>query len=76
MIERLLTPVDVAEILGIPVKSLYAWRHRGVGPQALKIGRHLRYRPSDVEAFLAGPDLPSGSDGRSQSEPLIPSTTR
>jgi excisionase family DNA binding protein len=76
MIEQLFTPAEVAELLRIPLKTLYQWRHRGVGPQALKIGRHLRYRPSDVEAFLAGPDLPSGSDGRSQSEPLIPSTTR
>ncbi len=54
MIEQLLTPAEVAEILRVPLKTLYQWRHRGEGPLTLKIGRHLRYRPSDVEAFIDG----------------------
>jgi predicted DNA-binding transcriptional regulator AlpA len=34
------------------VKTLYQWRYRGVGPPGLRIGRHIRYRPEDVEAWL------------------------
>lgn len=52
MPDHLDTPERLAEYLGIPVKTLYQWRHRGVGPRAIKVGRHLRYRPSDVERWL------------------------
>ena len=43
---------EVADELGIPVGTVYAWRYRGVGPKGLKVGRHVRYRWSDVEAWL------------------------
>lgn len=49
---RLLRTPEVSEWLGIPVSTLYQWRYRGVGPRAIRVGRHLRYRPSDVEAWL------------------------
>lgn len=52
-LERLLRPEEVAEILGVPVGTLYQWRHRGFGPAALKVGRHLRWRHEDVTAWLA-----------------------
>lgn len=35
-----LTPEEVSDHLRIPVDTLYAWRYRGVGPPALRIGRH------------------------------------
>ena len=50
--ERLLGPQEVASYLGLPVKTLYQWRYKGVGPPGLRIGRHVRYRPEDVEAWL------------------------
>ncbi|EKA62385.1 excisionase [Janibacter hoylei PVAS-1] len=43
---------DVATFLGVPVGALYDWRCQGEGPPALKIGRRLRYRESDVFAWL------------------------
>ena len=49
---RLLTPEEVAGILGIPVATLYGWRYRQIGPKALKVGRHLRYRPEDLDRFI------------------------
>jgi len=55
----LLKPDDVAEILGVPISTLYGWRYRRIGPQSLKVGRHIRYRPKDVERFI--------SDGADQS---------
>lgn len=50
--ESLLTPEQVSELLGIPVGTLYGWRHKGNGPRAIKIGRHLRYRRSDVDGWI------------------------
>ncbi|NUR82002.1 MAG: helix-turn-helix domain-containing protein, partial [Dermatophilaceae bacterium] len=31
---------------------LYDWRMRKRVPRAVKVGRHLRYRPEDVERWL------------------------
>jgi predicted DNA-binding transcriptional regulator AlpA len=50
---RLLKPQEVADILGVPVATLYGWRYRRIGPNGLKVGRHLRYRAEDVERFIS-----------------------
>src|SRR5688572_16342600 len=50
--ERLMTTTEVSEMLGIPVDTLYAWRHRGLGPRGYRVGRYVRYRPSAVESWL------------------------
>lgn len=50
--EDLMTTDEVAAHLRIPVQTLYTWRGKGYGPRALKIGKHLRWRPQDVEAWL------------------------
>jgi excisionase family DNA binding protein len=49
---RLATVDEVAEYLGVPPATLYQWRYRGVGPRASRVGRHLRYRWSDIEKYL------------------------
>lgn len=49
---KLLTVADVAELLGIPVATLYAWRYKGEGPKGYKLGRHVRYRRADVDAWV------------------------
>lgn len=49
---QLLTPEQVAEMLGLKVKTLYNWRLVGEGPQAIKVGKYLRYRPEAVEAYI------------------------
>ncbi|MEU7839989.1 helix-turn-helix domain-containing protein [Micromonospora sp. NPDC049114] len=43
---------ETAAFLRIPVGTLYQWRHRRTGPRAFKVGRHLRYDPADVRAWL------------------------
>ncbi|MFF5968007.1 helix-turn-helix transcriptional regulator [Streptomyces collinus] len=48
----LATPAEVAEYLGVPVKTLYQWKYRAVGPNVHKVGRHLRYRWAEVDAWL------------------------
>ncbi|MCU1483669.1 MAG: DNA-binding protein [Actinomycetia bacterium] len=43
---------EVAEFLGVPVATLDQWAYRGVGPRFSKVGRHRRYRWSDVEEYV------------------------
>jgi excisionase family DNA binding protein len=51
-LDRLMTITDLSEMLGVPVDTLYGWRHRGEGPEDYRIGRHVRYRRAVVEAWL------------------------
>lgn len=48
----LATPAEVAAYLGVPVKTLYQWKYRGLGPNVHKVGRPLRYRWSEVDAWV------------------------
>lgn len=43
---------EVSAYLGVPVQTLYHWRHRKQGPASSRIGKHLRYRWSDVDAYV------------------------
>jgi hypothetical protein len=51
-VERLWTVSDTASFLQVPVATLYQWRHHRCGPPAYKVGRHLRYDPAAVRAWL------------------------
>lgn len=46
------TLAETAVYLQIPERTLYAWRYKHTGPTAIRVGRFLRYRPSDVESWL------------------------
>ena len=48
-----MTLEELAAYLAVPVKTVYAWRYRDAGPPGLKVGRFVRFRPEDVEAWLA-----------------------
>jgi excisionase family DNA binding protein len=50
--QRLLTAEEVSEYLGVPVPTLYRWRHQGTGPKAFRVGRHLRYDLEVVRKWL------------------------
>jgi excisionase family DNA binding protein len=50
--ERLLTVAELAEVIGVPVKTVYRWRHRGEGPPPIRVGRYLRFDPTDVNRWL------------------------
>ncbi len=52
--DHLVTPGQLADYLGLPVATLYAWRYHGDGPPGFRVGRHLRYRWSDIEAWICG----------------------
>ena len=50
--EKLWWPEQVSDFVGVPIRTLYAWRTRGEGPRAFKVGRHLRYSQAEVERWL------------------------
>ena len=47
-----MSDTQVAEILGKPTRTLRQWRYLGEGPRYIKVGMAVRYRPSDVEAWI------------------------
>ncbi len=51
-LDRLLSPAELADYLGVPIATIYAWRHRRQGPPGFRAGRHLRYRLADVQRWI------------------------
>ena len=49
----LLETRDAAQELGLSPRTLEGWRRRREGPAYLKIGRRVKYRPEDIEAYKA-----------------------
>jgi predicted DNA-binding transcriptional regulator AlpA len=47
---------ELADFLGLPVQTIYQWRKRNYGPPGRKMGRHIRYRPAEVERWIDGLD--------------------
>lgn len=54
MTTQLLTPAEVAQLLGVKTRTLNVWRcTKRYNLPYVKSGRLVRYRPADVEAFIA-----------------------
>jgi predicted DNA-binding transcriptional regulator AlpA len=52
--DMLLTERQCSDHLNVPAPTLTRWRHRRIGPPFIKLGaRQVRYRLSEVEAWLA-----------------------
>lgn len=49
--ERALSESEAAERLGVSPFTVRAWRRRGHGPRFMKMGRAVRYRPEDIDAY-------------------------
>ena len=68
---RALTEREVAELLGRSVATLRAWRHRGKGPRFLRLGRSVRYLPSDLDDFVRASAVDTTSVSSSDDESEI-----
>lgn len=51
--QEFLTVEDLARLLRVPKATVYRWRWSGDAPPGYTIGRHVRFRRTDVEAWLA-----------------------
>ncbi|MEV6998511.1 helix-turn-helix domain-containing protein [Streptomyces sp. NPDC093982] len=50
---RFLTPDDLVEMFELPsVETVYQWRRKRTGPRGFRVGRHLRFDPADVQAWV------------------------
>ncbi|MFJ6831429.1 helix-turn-helix transcriptional regulator [Streptomyces sp. NPDC091209] len=50
--DRYLEPEDIAVIFGVSLETVYQWRKKRTGPPGFRIGKHLRYDPADVRAYV------------------------
>jgi excisionase family DNA binding protein len=66
----LLTAEEVAKRLHVSLASIRRWRLERRGPQFIKVGSLVRYRPEDLEASLAS--LPTGGDQLVNAEQVPP----
>jgi hypothetical protein len=57
---NLLTEQEVSKRLNVSVASLGRWRLEKRGPVFLKVGSLVRYRPEDLESWMAA--LPTGGN--------------
>lgn len=52
--DRYLTPADLLELFGLDsAETLYTWRKTGTGPPGFRVGKHLRWDPAVVQAWVA-----------------------
>ena len=54
---------QVAAFLKVPKRTLYRWRTLGYGPRGRRVGRHIRYRASEVISWFEALDDPAVDDG-------------
>ncbi|WP_344771706.1 helix-turn-helix domain-containing protein [Nocardioides panacisoli] len=50
--EPVLSLSELADRLHVTVQTLYDLRSRGRGPRGFRVGRELRFRSSEIEAWL------------------------
>ena len=51
---ELLTAADLCSLLKLDARTLRVLRHEGRVPEPIKLGRSLRWRRAEVEAWIAG----------------------
>jgi excisionase family DNA binding protein len=50
--DSLVTEVQAAKFLNISIRTLQAWRIKLAGPRFVRVGRAIRYRRSDLIAWI------------------------
>jgi excisionase family DNA binding protein len=48
----LMTVDDLADYLGIPVQTVYKQRSMGTGPPGYRVGKYIRWKRAEVDAWL------------------------
>jgi predicted site-specific integrase-resolvase len=71
LLEELFTVSETARHLRVSVSSLNKWRGEGGGPRYVLIGRRIRYRPSDIAAYVREQTRTSTSAPARRYAPLL-----
>lgn len=50
--DRYLTPQNLAQLLGVPLQTVYQWRCQRIGPTGFRVGKYLRYDPREVQSWI------------------------
>lgn len=73
-----MTLAEIATHLGVSVQALYDLRNKGRGPRGFKVGRHLHFRVSEVDAWLrqleAQDSCPAAAPPPAVPPPAVPPT--
>jgi hypothetical protein len=56
--DKVYTPAEVSEHLGVPVKTLTDWRYKKTGPAWFPAGRFVRYKESAITAWQDESEAP------------------
>ena len=48
----LLTTQEVADVLGLDLRTVENWRYKELGPPAVKIGRIIRYKGEVIRDWI------------------------
>lgn len=51
-LDELMTTEELSEYLKVTVRTLYGWIEKKMGPRVIRRGGFIRYKRSDVEAWL------------------------
>jgi hypothetical protein len=54
VMERLIAPEELAELLSVNIGQLAQMRYLGTGPEYVKVGTRVRYTMTDVRTWLDG----------------------
>ena len=58
--EPAMTLSELAAYLSVSTQALYDLRSQGRGPRGFRVGRQLRFRPSEIQAWLARMEAADG----------------
>ncbi|MEU3068164.1 helix-turn-helix domain-containing protein [Streptomyces sp. NPDC006906] len=50
--DHYLVPGEITALLTVPLETVYAWRKERTGPPGFRVGKHLRYDPGAVHAWI------------------------
>jgi predicted DNA-binding transcriptional regulator AlpA len=50
--DALLTETEAADTLRNSIRTLQAWRLKSFGPKFVRVGRAIRYRRGDINAWI------------------------
>jgi predicted DNA-binding transcriptional regulator AlpA len=51
-LDALMDAPALADYVGVPLTSVYRWNSQSTGPRRIRVGKYVRYRRADVDAWL------------------------